>query len=666
MNMPVNSQPVVKKKHVRFASMEDEDDNVDDQEEDTLFDKRKDARKGLRSMIKSNVNKTLASAGLDGVKIISGGRRANDPGACGRWMVSLTLCASFLGLGMCISVLGPTLEDLAINVNKNISNISYIFVGRSAGYIGGSLVGGLLFDCMNPHLLLGFSMLVTAFGMIAIPFCKKALFLTGLMSCVGVSMGFLDTGGNVLILSIWGSESGPHMQALHFSFAAGAFFSPIIAKLLFGKYHGSRTLPGGGDNITAELSSSSASSATIITDKVAETLDSMLHLSPVSGGGEGFHSLYAYFVIAALLLLISLAFVILYSCGTPTQPDRSHPSPSDELLAARHHVALVCLLAVFFFWYVGAEVTYGSFIFTYAKEYAGMAQAQAAGLNALFWGTFAATRGLAIFFAACMRPGTMILLSLVGCTFSSLLLVLFSRSGPALWSCTALYGASMATVFPSGLSWLEQYTLVTGRSAAVFVVGAALGEMVLPAALGFLLGKPNLQKYPLVMLLALGSATITSILFPVMYKLAAAPTSSAMGKRPRTRGREADDEYRQALLDSGADDEEEEEEEEEEQEDNIDDGNEADNWNDADFEVIEMDDANLMSSPSRAAAGTLVSASVSASPPDVTVNSSAAAAAPAPSRSPLRLPTLAESPSKYAESSPRQKQLLAMDREKND
>lgn len=57
--------------------------------------------------------------------------------------------------GMCISVLGPTLEDLAINVNKNISNISYIFVGRSAGYIGGSLIGGILFDCMNPHLLIG-------------------------------------------------------------------------------------------------------------------------------------------------------------------------------------------------------------------------------------------------------------------------------------------------------------------------------------------------------------------------------------------------------------------------------------------------------------------------------------------------------------------------------
>lgn len=57
--------------------------------------------------------------------------------------------------GMGISVLGPTFEDLAANVQKNISNISYIFVGRAAGYIGGSLVGGILFELMNPHVLLG-------------------------------------------------------------------------------------------------------------------------------------------------------------------------------------------------------------------------------------------------------------------------------------------------------------------------------------------------------------------------------------------------------------------------------------------------------------------------------------------------------------------------------
>lgn len=56
---------------------------------------------------------------------------------------------------MAIAILGPTFQDLAANVNKNVSQISYIFVGRSVGYFSGSLIGGILFDCMNSKLLLG-------------------------------------------------------------------------------------------------------------------------------------------------------------------------------------------------------------------------------------------------------------------------------------------------------------------------------------------------------------------------------------------------------------------------------------------------------------------------------------------------------------------------------
>lgn len=119
--------------------------------------------------------------------------------------------------GMSIAVIGPTFEDLALNVHKNISNISYIFAGRSAGYIGGSLLGGILFNWMDPHLLLGntapilnpllqpfalltlpvssgLSMLLTALGMCAIPLCTQALLLTCFMSSIGISMGVLDTG----------------------------------------------------------------------------------------------------------------------------------------------------------------------------------------------------------------------------------------------------------------------------------------------------------------------------------------------------------------------------------------------------------------------------------------------------------------------------------------
>ncbi|KAM9798516.1 sodium-dependent glucose transporter 1 [Neosynchiropus ocellatus] len=579
-----------KKKQVRFASTEDEE-----QEEDTLFDKRKDAaRAGLKSVLKAA--KRRANPGGEAPEEAAAGARG---GSCGRWVVTLVLCASFLGLGMSISVLGPTFEDLALNVKKNISNISYIFVGRSGGYMGGSLIGGILFDCMNPHLLLGLSLVITALGMCAIPFCKEALVLTALMSSIGISMGVLDTGGNVLILNTWGDQAGPHMQALHFSFAVGAFASPIIAKLLFGSAISNITGPG------TLLGNSSG--------PVSKAADEHMTMRYIRG--SHLKSMWAYVVIGSFVFIVSLQFFVMWLRGNPSR-DVARMASSKPLVA-KHHTALVILLFFFFFAYVGAEVAYGSFIFTFAKDYAGMDQTQAAGLNSLFWGTFAACRGLAIFFATCMFPGTMILLSLVASTVSATLLCLFSREKAALWACTAIYGASMATIFPSGISWLEQYTTVTGHTAAAFVVGAGLGEMVLPAFLGFLWGKTHSQ--PLLMQLSLLTATFTSILFPVMYKLAA---PGALSRKPLARsGRDTDDsEFRQALLDSGANDEEEE--------------NEADQWNDADFEVIEMDDTvSPTSSPSKTAS---------------------------PADAPLAEPTVSFS------DSPRRKLLLALDREKKD
>ncbi|KAI7799602.1 sodium-dependent glucose transporter 1 [Triplophysa rosa] len=410
------------------------------------------------------------------IGLVRPGRYKSD---CWRWFVSIALYASALVLGMAISVLGPTLEDLASNVNKSISNLSYIFVGRSAGYAGGSLLGGILFDIVSPHMLLG---------------------------------------GNVLILDTWGEQAGPHLQAFHFSFAAGAFVSPIIAKLLFGHKP--------GKNASADATTMSENSSSTIL--------------PFSHPTRSFPtSMWAYVVIGVFVLLVSLSFFILYFRSPPIS-SRKKTANGKQVFSKRHNT-LIFLLSMFFFFYVGSEVAYSSFIFTYAKDYAGMDQARAAGLNSLFWGTFAVGRGLAIFIAACLRPGTLILLCLVGTTVSSLLLLLFSRNDPVLWTCTALLGISMSTIFPSGISWVEQYTTVTGRSAAVFVVGAALGEMVLPALVGFLLG--HVQNQPLLMYLAFGTSVFTSVLFPVMYKIIS--RERATGK-----SNQGDSEYSQSPQDN--------------------------------------------------------------------------------------------------------------------
>lgn len=92
-----------KKKHVRFARMqeEEEDDNPEqeeEEEEDTLFDKRKDVKAGLKSALKRG-KRLMHSATGEKVEIKHGG------GACSHWMITLTLCASFLGLVISLTLI---------------------------------------------------------------------------------------------------------------------------------------------------------------------------------------------------------------------------------------------------------------------------------------------------------------------------------------------------------------------------------------------------------------------------------------------------------------------------------------------------------------------------------------------------------------------------------
>ncbi|XP_062980850.1 sodium-dependent glucose transporter 1 [Elgaria multicarinata webbii] len=555
-----------RKKQVRFARLEEEEDDGgggggrggggegddDDEEEEELVAVAGEAptKEPLRGSARLLLQPVVTVADGSGRRSRAGGGvGAGKPQAEGaarralKWCTSVAVCSAFLGLGMAIAILGPTFQDLAANVSKNVSQISYIFVGRSMGYFGGSLIGGILFDCMNAQLLLGLSMLGTAIGLYAIPWCKKALLLTSMMSVIGFAMGVLDTGGNILALDTWGTEAGPHMQALHFSFALGAFVAPVLAKMALG---GSSVGPpahlaGGDDHQSVENPPPDV------------TLVPKLHLS--------LNFMWSYVVIGTYLLLVALLFFILYLRSSPVR-DRTKLS-TQKYQTAKYHHALIILLAVFFFWYVGAEVAYGSYIFTYAKIYVGMEETEAAGLNSLFWGSFAACRGLAICFATCSYPGTMILLSIIGSTVSSLFLALFNTHPISLWLGSAVYGASMATIFPSGISWIEQYTTIQGKSAALFVMGAALGEMCIPAVVGLLQG--HFPFHPVLLYAALGAAVMTAVLFPVMYKLA---TSSCDAQLKRV----GDGELQEALLSNS----------------HLEDDEDGKEWNEADFEIIEM------------------------------------------------------------------------------
>ncbi|XP_057619023.1 sodium-dependent glucose transporter 1A-like isoform X1 [Chionomys nivalis] len=353
-------------------------------------------------------------------------------------------------------------------------------------------------------------MVATAVALYLIPFCKTAVLLMVTMSVFGASVGVVDTGANVLILAIWGDKGAPHMQALHFSFALGAVLAPLLAKLAWS---------------TSESTQNHTESDfdPLMLNRSSEASPDSLFAVP-----ENMNLLWAYTSTGTYILVVSVFLFGLFCIKHSRQ--KKNTDSAQGARRAKYHRTLLCLLFVFFFFYVGAEITFGSYLFSFATTHVGMKESEAAGLNSVFWGTFAACRGLAIFFATFLQPGTMIVLSNIGSLVSSFFLVLFDKSPLCLWIATAVYGASMATTFPSGVSWIEQYTTLTGKSAAFFVIGASLGDMAIPAVIGILQG--NYPDLPVVLYVCFASAIFTGVIFPVMYKLATLPLErQRKGKR---------------------------------------------------------------------------------------------------------------------------------------
>ena len=147
--------------------------------------------------------------------------------------VSCAYFSAFFGLGLCLAVVGPSLLQLAANTGSGVDAIGSIFTWRAVGYLIGSVSGGQLFERLPGNPLLAIATLCCSIGTLFIPYCASLAAL-GLCTAVqGAAMGFLDTGGNVLLIRLWASEddpstADPYMQTMHFFFAVGAFVIPII------------------------------------------------------------------------------------------------------------------------------------------------------------------------------------------------------------------------------------------------------------------------------------------------------------------------------------------------------------------------------------------------------------------------------------------------------
>jgi FHS family Na+ dependent glucose MFS transporter 1 len=335
--------------------------------------------------------------------------------------------AAFIGLGLISASLGPTLPGLAEQTGTDLGAISFLFTTRATGYLLGSLLGGRLYDRMAGHPLLAVSLLVMGAGMVAAPMLPLLWSLALVLLLIGVAEATLDVGGNTLIVWVHGAKVGPWMNALHFAYGVGAFIAPLV---------------------------------------IAYAINT-------TGGIRWGYWLLAMYTVPTLIWLARL-------------PSPHHESVKRTGDAAPVEVRwrLIGLIMLFMVLYVGAEVSVGGWLYTYAIALNLADATTAAYLTSVYWGALTLGRLAAIPIAARFRPRTILLVDLLG-GVASVLLMLVVRDQPwAVWAGAFGAGLFFASVFPTVLVWAERRMTMTGLATSTFLVGASLGAMLLPWLIG--------------------------------------------------------------------------------------------------------------------------------------------------------------------------------------
>jgi FHS family Na+ dependent glucose MFS transporter 1 len=371
-----------------------------------------------------------------------------------RWIATIAYYLSFIILGASTAASGPSLPKLAEHTSSGLDRISLIFVFGSLGYLIGSYFGGRAYDRIPGHRLMAVALLAIALASVLIPIAPVLWLLLVAMFLSGLAGGIVDVGCNTLLLWTHGKSAGPFMNGLHFFFGVGSFIAPLLL---------ARVLIQTGD------------------------------------------ILWLFWTVAIACLPLAIWYWFLSEPSTHTQ--------AQERNNVSFPVLPVLLLVILFVLYVGLELGFANWIYTYALTLDLGTTITAAYLTSGFWGSFTLGRLLGVWVSTRARSQTILFTDLIGCAISTIIVMLWKDSSLALWIGSVGLGLSMASIFPTFLMLAGERMQVTGAMTGWFLVGSGAGSMLLPWLIGQIFVRTGPQAMTTVLLVDIAGIMLVLLLF---------------------------------------------------------------------------------------------------------------------------------------------------------
>ena len=289
--------------------------------------------------------------------------------------------------------------------------------------------------------------------------------------------------GNAELVRIWGKEGEMAMQFIHFAYSAGGVIGPLSTEPFL--------TPNPEDDMDITTVSPSNTSITRIANWNKDSNSShnyTSHLPLISN----VH--YAYMISGGFALLVCIPLTVqLFS-------DRSqnHRQAEEETKDIKQPLPLALflfvqlILCLFNFVYYAVEDTFAGYLTTFVVMQLYWSKSQGAQVASVFWASFAAGRFLGIFAVRVLSSVMLLFICCFALLLSMLAFCLLSDHAVYLgvWLFTALNGIAMATIFPTGFTWMEEELVrVTGRVSSSILIAASAGSMTNPILLGYLMQK---------------------------------------------------------------------------------------------------------------------------------------------------------------------------------
>jgi FHS family Na+ dependent glucose MFS transporter 1 len=371
------------------------------------------------------------------------------------------------------AVFGPSIVKLVEQTDSSLGEISLIFPTRAFSYLVGSWIAGFLYDKYRGHKILVRILPFMAITLGLIPFLKNPLAVIFVSMLLAMATALVDVGCNILLIRVPDINIAPAMSGLHFFFGLGAFLAPMI--------------------LAGSLQ---------FTNGIA----------------------WGYWGLGLLSILLLVQFI-----GLKELEINSPSSENDKRtgkLNPQNQKLILWVIALFFFAFVGVEIGYGDWLSAYSITSGLATEKTAILLTSTYWGAFTFSRLISIPLAMKVKVKSILFIDVAGAIVGLGLVFLFPLQIQMLWIGTIILGLSVASLFPTMLTFAEGLMSMTGKVTSIFFVSGSVGSIFLP----WLIGRSVETQGPDFIIQALFfTLLLAGMVFIVLMRLSKKPAAKAAG-----------------------------------------------------------------------------------------------------------------------------------------